>query len=33
LLLLFWPPKKIQPVPEEVPVAVEGAEQFQAKPS
>jgi nucleoside transporter len=32
LFLFFWPPRKSQPVPEEVPVAVEGAEQFQAKP-
>jgi nucleoside transporter len=32
LLLFFWPPRKIRPVPEEVPVAVEGAEQFEAKP-
>jgi MFS family permease len=31
LLFFFWPPRKIAPVPEEVPVAVEGAEQFQAK--
>jgi nucleoside transporter len=28
----FWPPRKVQPVPEEVPLAVEGAEQFEAKP-
>jgi nucleoside transporter len=32
LLAFFWPPRKIQPAPEEVPVAVEGAEQFEAKP-
>jgi nucleoside transporter len=32
LLLFFWPPRKIQPTPEEVPIAVEGAEQFEARP-
>jgi MFS family permease len=32
LLLFFHPTRKVEPVPEEVPVAVEGAEQFQAKP-
>jgi MFS family permease len=31
LLFFFWPPRKTEPVPEQVPVAVEGAEQFQAK--
>jgi nucleoside transporter len=32
LLLFFHPPRKVQPQPEEVPVAPEGAEQFTAKP-
>jgi nucleoside transporter len=32
LFLFFWPARKVEPVPEEVPIAVEGAEQFQAKP-
>lgn len=32
LLLFFHPPRKVQPQPEEVPVAVEGAEQFEARP-
>jgi hypothetical protein len=32
LLLFFHPPRKVQPKPEEVPVAPEGAEQFTATP-
>jgi MFS family permease len=32
LLLFFHPPRKVQPQPEEVPVAPEGAEQLTAKP-
>jgi nucleoside transporter len=32
LLLFFHPPRKVRPKPEEVPLAVEGAEQFEAKP-
>jgi len=32
LFLFFRPPRQIEPVPEQVPVAVEGVEQFQAKP-
>jgi nucleoside transporter len=32
LLLFFHPPRKVEPKPEEVPVAPEGAEQFTATP-
>jgi hypothetical protein len=32
LLLFFWPPRQVRPTPEQVPVAVEGAEQFEARP-
>ncbi len=32
LLLFFHPPKKVDPKPEEVPVAPEGAEEFAARP-
>jgi nucleoside transporter len=32
LLLFFHPPRKVQPQPEQVPVAPEGAEEFAARP-
>jgi nucleoside transporter len=32
LLLFFHPPRKVEPKPEEVPVAPEGAEAFEARP-
>jgi hypothetical protein len=32
LLLFFHPPRKVEPKPEPVPVAPEGAEEFAARP-